>query len=147
MRKRRLTKTRTQFQFLKLVLLGILLPTALLMACFYLFLSLLITNGILVHDFDYTTLGPQLLGILLVLFLGYVIISAGLITWTLIVSNRLCGPLHRLENELTKFVDGDQNVTVRFRESDDLDRLAHLVNTLIARARGIEGEAHQDETV
>ena len=147
MRKRRITKTRAQFQLLKLILLAILLPTVLLIACFYLFLSLLISNGILVTDFDYAVLGPQLFGILMVLFAGFLIISAGLIAWTLIVSNRLCGPLYRLENEMTKFVDGDRNVTVRFRGSDELDYLAHLLNVLIDRVRELEGGASQNETV
>ena len=138
MRKRKLIKVSMQFQFLRIVLMAILLPSVLLIGCFYLFIHLMLRQDILATGLGHSILNNQVLVILIFLFSGYILITVGLIAWSLIISNKMAGPIYRLENDLTKFLDGEKSIKFSFREGDDLFYLSNLLNRLIEKIQDLE---------
>ena len=59
-----------------------------------------------------------------VLFLGSAIFS-------LIITRRVAGPLHRLDESLQQWVSGNLRWRMRFRPSDRLDELAGTINQVL----------------
>ena len=57
---------------------------------------------------------------------------AGFACWrmTLIVSNRLAGPIYRLEKDIAKVAQGDLSVRFRLRQKDELQSLAKILNDM-----------------
>jgi signal transduction histidine kinase len=51
----------------------------------------------------------------------------------LIYSNRIIGPVPRLERELDKAISGDYSVRVRTRDTDDLKSFVSKVNLLLEK--------------
>ena len=56
---------------------------------------------------------------------------------TLLISNRLAGPIFRLEKDIAKMAEGDLTVHFRVRKDDELKSLASIIN---AMARDLQGD-------
>ncbi len=67
------------------------------------------------------------------------IVCAGLACWrmALIVSNRLAGPVLRLEKDIAKMAEGDLTVHFRVRKEDELKSLAKIINDM---SRDVQGD-------
>lgn len=60
------------------------------------------------------------------------VICAVAVCWrmTMIISNRLAGPLYRLEQDLAQVAQGDLTVNIRVRRKDEFQSLARILNDL-----------------
>lgn len=66
---------------------------------------------------------------------GFIILSVLLIVfmlgWTLWVSHRVAGPIHRIRNEIKKIIDGQPLQRIGIRDHDYFHELKESVNLLI----------------
>ena len=60
------------------------------------------------------------------------VVCAVAVCWrmTMIISNRLAGPLYRLEQDLARVAQGDLNLNIRVRQKDEFQSLARILNDL-----------------
>ena len=58
----------------------------------------------------------------------------------LIFSNRIAGPLYRLEKTLDKFLQGEDVDVIRLRENDELKELASKINDVILYVKELKGQ-------
>ncbi len=66
------------------------------------------------------------------------IVCSGLACWwmTLVISNRLAGPLYRVETDIAKMAQGDLTMHFRVREKDEFQSLARILNDMARDLRG-----------
>jgi hypothetical protein len=135
-RKKYLVHHRLQIRYLTLIALGMLVP-------------LLITVGTLYYLFWQAAASELAIPEAIVLYLHPAIqhaqvsilivlpIACLLVFWAaLMVTNRIAGPLVRLENELQGMVDGKQSHhRIQVRKRDELKELVFLVNQALDRER------------
>ena len=60
------------------------------------------------------------------------VICAVAVCWrmTMVISNRLAGPLYRLEQDLAQVAQGDLTLNIRVRQKDEFQILARILNDL-----------------
>ena len=66
------------------------------------------------------------------------VICAGLTCWimTLVISNRLAGPLYRFEQDIAKMAQGDLTLHFRVRQKDEFQSLVYILNDMTRVLRG-----------
>jgi methyl-accepting chemotaxis protein len=66
------------------------------------------------------------------------VVCAVAVCWrmTMIISNRLAGPLYRFEKDLAQVAQGDLTLTIRVRQKDEFKGLARILNDLTVDWRG-----------
>ena len=65
------------------------------------------------------------------------VVCAVAVCWrmTMIISNRLAGPLYRFEKDLAQVAQGDLTVNIRVRQKDEFKSLARILNDLTGDLR------------
>jgi hypothetical protein len=66
------------------------------------------------------------MGIIIIIMLGY-LVAAGIL-----LTHRVTGPIFRLENDIRKFLGGENVPPISFRKRDEFQQLPPLVNKLMA---------------
>jgi len=62
------------------------------------------------------------------------VVCAVAVCWrmTMIISNRLAGPLYRFEKDIAQVAQGDLTLSIRVRKKDEFQTLARLLNDMTA---------------
>ena len=74
---------------------------------------------------------PVLNKINVLLLIGLPPIVMLLFVWGAFLTNRLIGPLMRLEDDLKKISKGDYSIRLKVRKDDDLHPIAGVINKII----------------
>lgn len=125
-----------QRPLIKMVIFGLILVT--LFQCGFIFLSMKWLEAKIQADIsivvDYRVLGPWR-NLLYLSVLFPIVINALIgLAFILYVSNRFAGPLFRLERELDRYLNHENEVLeVKFRKDDYLHALANKINKLRSR--------------
>ena len=126
-RRKYLVNKGVQFRYMRLVII----PLILLLAALYYFIYYAVFTQILIPEAVAVTLVPAMqkvnAGLLFVApILLYFIIRAALI-----YSNRIVGPIPRLEKEIDRVIAGDYSVRIKARNNDELKGFVDKINTLL----------------
>lgn len=118
-----------QLRYMGLVVIPlILLLTALYYLIYYsVFTEMLIPEAIVV------TLLPAMKKVNLILLATVPIFLFLILRTALVYSNRIIGPVRRLEQELDKVIEGDYSVRLKTRHKDELRAFVNKINMLLEK--------------
>jgi len=126
-RRRYLVDRPVQFRYLRLVIV----PLIVLLAALYCFIYYSVFTHMLIPEAVATTLLPAMRKVNLGLALASPILIFFIIRAALAYSNRIVGPIPRLEKELEKAIAGDYSVRIKTRDRDELKGFVRKINMLL----------------
>ncbi|MEI7972996.1 MAG: hypothetical protein WCH11_01365 [Bdellovibrio sp.] len=94
------------------------------------FLSILLMR---VHDYILMVVGER--SLVTAVTVGVFIIFVSYIAVGLFLSNRIAGPLYRIEDSLKKYLETGEYSEIKLREGDLFSGLADLVNKAISKTK------------
>ncbi|MBI1977078.1 MAG: hypothetical protein HYS56_06190, partial [Candidatus Omnitrophica bacterium] len=133
-RGRLLINSKIQLAYWKLILSSMFLTALILFACLYQFLDRLVLRNpnvayeqskAVLEIFEQTSF---------FLILAFPSITIALLIWSLLISNRIAGPLYHMERTLGRIlVAEDFKMRIAVRKDDDLRELAEQINRLLEK--------------
>ncbi|OGW74841.1 MAG: hypothetical protein A2Z72_06650 [Omnitrophica bacterium RBG_13_46_9] len=136
MRFRLITKNPLQIKFILLILLAILLPMFIVGGCLYYFIFQIMAEQLAIPESIACNLFPVVEKINFLLMVSIPPITILLFILAIILTNRLIGPLQRLENDLKKISEGDYSIRLKIRKDDDLRLMAEVINKIVDKLEG-----------
>lgn len=67
----------------------------------------------------------------LILLLGVPIICIAILSWGVLISHRIAGPIYRLEKDLERIAKGDFSLRINIRRNDELRSIAEGINRIV----------------
>jgi len=128
-RRKYLVKQDTQFRYMGLVLI----PLVLLLTCLYYLMYYAVFNHLLIPEAVISILLPAMKQVNTVLILCMPVLFFLLVYAGLIYSNRLIGPIPRLEREIDRIIAGDHSIRLKTRDKDDLKQFVGKINILLEK--------------
>lgn len=128
-RRKFLVNKNVQFRYMGLIAI----PLIVLLAGLYYLIYYCVFNEILIPEAIATTLLPAMKKVNIVAVLVIPIILFFLLRTALIYSNRIIGPIPRLERELDKVIAGDYSIRLNVRRKDELKSFVDKINMLIGK--------------
>jgi len=119
-----------QFRFMGLVVV----PLILISAALYYLIYYCVLNQMLIPEAVAVTLLPAMKKANSILVFVVPILLFLILRASLIYSNRIIGPIPRLEKELDKFIAGDRSVRISSRKKDELRSFISKVNAVLEKA-------------
>lgn len=136
-RHRYLVNKIVQFRYMALVAI----PLVILMTALYYLIYYCVFNEMLIPEAIVATLLPAMKKVNLMIVLTVPILLSVILRMALIYSNRIIGPIPRLERELDKVIAGDRSVRIKVRDKDELNTFVNKINMVLEnldnRTRGI----------
>ncbi|MFH1752848.1 MAG: hypothetical protein ABH875_01575 [Candidatus Omnitrophota bacterium] len=126
-RRSYLVNRKIQFRYTRLVVI----PLILLMAALYYYIYHAVFTQMLIPEAVAVTLVPAMRKVNMGIIFTAPIILYLIVRAALVYSNRIVGPIPRLEKELDRAIAGDYTVRIKTRNNDDLKGFVHKINTLI----------------
>ena len=131
-RRKYLVNKAVQFRYMGLVAIPLI---ALLIGLYYL-IYYSVFNQMLIPEAIATTLLPAMKKVNITMAVTGPFFLSLILRAALIYSNRLVGPIPRLEKELDRAIAGDFSVRVKARDKDELNVLVNKINMLLAKIDG-----------
>ena len=128
-RRRYLVHKIIQFRYMALVTV----PLVLLLAALYYLIYYSMFNELLIPEAIATTLLPAMKKVNITVAISAPILLFLILRMALIYSNRIIGPIPRLERKLDEAIAGDYSVRVKARDNDELVTLVNKINMLLER--------------
>lgn len=128
-RRRYLVNKGMQFRYISLVAI----PLILLLSALYYLMYYSVFDQMLIPEAITTTLLPAMKRVNIVVVVGLPVLLYFLLRAALVYSNRIIGPVPRLERELDKAIAGDYSIRLRARDNDELRTFVNKINTLLER--------------
>lgn len=129
MRRKYLVKKDTQFRYMGLVSI----PLVLLLAGLYYLIYYSVLDQMLIPEAIVAALLPAMKRVNIVVAIAGPIVLFLILRAALIYSNRIIGPVSRLEKELDRAIAGDYSVRIKTRDKDELKGFINKVNMLLER--------------
>jgi signal transduction histidine kinase len=128
-RKRRhyFVKKDVQFRYLALVLI----PLIMLLAGLYYLMYYTVLSQILIPEGVVTMLLPAMKRVNFIAAVSLPVILLFILRIALVYSNRLVGPIPRIEAEIDRIIAGDYSLRLKVRDKDELSKFVHKVNMLL----------------
>jgi signal transduction histidine kinase len=134
-RRQYLVNRPVQFRYMGLV--GI--PLMILLAGLYYLIYYAVFNEMLIPEAVTATLLPAMKKVNLIAAVALPFIFFIILKRALVYSNRIIGPIPRLERELDKVIGGDYSVRIRTRDTDELNGFITKVNLILERLSEASG--------
>ena len=128
-RRKYLVNKVVQFRYMGLVAV----PLVVLLAALYYLIYYSVFNQMLIPEAIVTTLLPAMKKVNITVAIAGPIFLFLILRAALIYSNRLIGPIPRLERELDRAIAGDFSVRIKTRGKDELNTLVDKINMLLAK--------------
>ncbi|MDD5495824.1 MAG: hypothetical protein PHP46_01830 [Candidatus Omnitrophica bacterium] len=130
-RKRRkyLVDRPVQFRFMGLVVL----PLLVLSASLYYLIYYSVFSEILIPEAIVAMLLPAMKKVNIVVVIAAPILLFLILRAALIFSNRIVGPIPRIERELDRVIGGDYSVRLKVRNKDELTRFVNKINLVLEK--------------
>ena len=109
----------------------VIIPLIVLLTVLYCFIYYSLFMQILIPEAIATTLLPAMKKVNAGLIITAPFLLYFIIKTALIYSNRIIGPIPRLEKELDKAIAGDYSVRIKTRNNDELRGFIEKINTLL----------------
>ena len=128
-RRRYLVNKSVQFKYMGLVAIPLV---ALLAALYYLIYYSVFTH-MLIPEAIVATLLPAMKSVNIVVAMAIPVALFVILRAALIYSNRIVGPIPRIERELDKVIAGDYSIRIRARSNDELNTFINKLNALLGK--------------
>lgn len=120
-----------QFRYIALVLI----PLIILLTGLYYLMYYAVLNQILIPEGVTAMLLPAMKKINIIAAISAPIILLIILRIALIYSNRIIGPLSRIEKEIDKVLAGDYSLRLSIRDKDELKSFVKKVNLLLEKIK------------
>ena len=128
-RRKYLVKKNFQFRYMGMILV----PLILLLAALYYLIYYSVFSEMLIPEAVAVTLLPAMKRVNITLAFVVPVVFFLILRMGLIYSNRIVGPLPRLERELDKVIAGDFSVRIKARDKDELNIIVNKINVLLEK--------------
>lgn len=128
-RRRYFVKKDTQFRYMRLVIV----PLIILLAGLYYLIYYCVFNEILIPEAIATTLLPAMEKVNIIVAFTVPIILFFILRAALIYSNRIVGSIPRLEKDLDKIIAGDYSIRLKMRDKDELSSFVNKINLVLEK--------------
>jgi len=118
-----------QFRYMALVFS----PLVILLGALYYLIYYAVFTQMLIPEAVSVTLLPAMKKVNLAVAISAPVVTFLLFRAALIYSNRIIGPIPRLERELDKVISGDYSVRLMARDKDELRSFVNKINQLIEK--------------
>ena len=136
-RRKYLVNKSVQFRYMGLVAV----PLVALLAGLYYLIYYSVFNEMLIPEAITVTLLPAMRKVNAVVIVAIPVMLFLILRRALIYSNRIVGPIPRLEREIDRALAGDYSVRIRARDKDELARFVGKVNMLLEHLEDRCGKA------
>ena len=126
-RRKYLVSKGVQFRYMGLVAI----PLVALLAGLYYLIYYSVFNEMLIPEAITVTLLPAMRKVNAVVIVAIPVMLFLILRRALIYSNRIVGPIPRLEREIDRALAGDYSVRIKARDKDELNRFVNKVNMLL----------------
>ena len=134
-RRQYLVNRPVQLRYLSLVTV----PVVFLLAALYYLIYYSLLNQILMPEGIVAMLLPAMKKVNFVVFFTLPVVLFLIVRASLVYSNRIVGPIPRIERELDKVIAGDYSVRLKARDNDDLLGFVNKINTLLENVEKAKG--------
>lgn len=133
--RRRIKYIATTFQkkLLFLVFASAIIPAAVTAICMYYLIFNMLALQMAFPEFIARNLMPVLNKVNVILAVAIPAVFIAIFMVSLELSNRMAGPLYRIEKELDARIEGTKQGPIRLRSKDEFKTLAEKINTLICK--------------
>lgn len=131
-RHKLLVKKEMQFRYLGLVI-G---PSVAFLIGLYWLIYYCLMNQIVIPEALATTLLPAMKKVNVVLAVSLPVLLFLILRRALIYSNRIIGPIPRLEKKLDEFIAGNYSIRLSTRQDDELKTFVEKINLALEKAEG-----------
>ena len=128
-RRKYLVDKPMQLKYMSLVAI----PLLMLLAGLYYLIYYAVFNEMLIPEAVVATLLPAMKKVNIILLISAPVILVLILRRALIYSNRIVGPLPRIEREIDKVLAGDYTVRIKARDNDELNEFINKVNLLVEK--------------
>lgn len=118
-----------QFRYMGLVVI----PLLMLLCALYYLIYYAVFREMLIPEAVAVTLVPAMRKVDLVILVSFPVVLFLILRAALIYSNRIVGPLPRLERVLDKAISGDYSVRIEPRANDELKSCINKINLLLEK--------------
>lgn len=125
-----------QARYLVFIIITMIVPAVIVGSFLYYFIFTLTAEQIGIPEAIASSLFPVVRQINFMLLVGLVPLFVLLLFWGLILSNRFCGPLNRIEKDLDKILEGDYSIRFKVRENDGIKGIVDKLNRVLDVLRG-----------
>ncbi len=135
MKKRGLPFVRhsIQWNYLKLVLLAMFVPTLIATACTYYLIWQTVANELAIPELIAQALFPAFKRVNQVMLIGLPLVCAVILFFAIRLSHQLAGPLYRIEKDLDMMVKTkDFSKPIKIRPRDQLHSLVSKINRALS---------------
>lgn len=130
-RRRYLVNKAMQFRYIALILI----PLITLLTGLYCLMYYVVLNQILIPEGVVAMLLPAMKKINIIVAISAPVILVVILRIALIYSNRIIGPLPRMEKEIDKILSGDYSLRLKVRDKDELKNFIKKVNMLLEKIK------------
>lgn len=138
-RRRYLVDKPFQYRYMSLVAI----PLVFLLAGLYYLIYYSVFRQILIPEAVAVTLLPAMKKVNVIVGFALPIILFLLIRASLIYSNRIIGPIPRIEKELDKAIAGDYSIRLKARDKDELNDFISKINLLLEKVEESKSDQRQ----
>ncbi|UCD55512.1 MAG: methyl-accepting chemotaxis protein [Candidatus Omnitrophota bacterium] len=128
-RRRYLVNKKFQFRYIALIVI----PLILLLVGLYYLIYYSVFSEILIPEALATTLLPAMAKVNIIIAFTAPILLIIIFRMAFKYSNRIIGPIPRIERELEKAITGDFSVRVKARDKDELYSFINKINMLLEK--------------
>lgn len=128
-RKRYLVDKGVQFRYMGLAVV----PLVMLSALLYYLIYYSVFSHMLIPEAVVATLVPAMRNVNIIIALTFPFVLYAVVRLSLIYSNRIVGPIPRLERDLDKIIAGDASIRMKVRDKDELQGFVSKVNALLEK--------------
>lgn len=132
-RKKFITGDPAQLKILSLLLIALLVPVFFVGSFLYFLIFKILSEQPTIPGFVPTALNSVVTKTNLTIMLGFIPLLLLLFVWGVIISNRITGPLQRLQRELDKMAKGGAITRLSVRKDDYIKPLADSINKLLIK--------------
>ena len=126
-RRKYLVRKPVQYRFMRFV--G--LPLLIVSAAVYYIIYYAVFSEMLIPEAVASTLLPAMRKVNVILLIAGPLVLYGILRTALIYSNRIFGPLPRIEKDLDRAIAGDYSVRLKTRGKDELGGFVDKINMLL----------------
>lgn len=126
-RRHYLVNKDMQFRYMALVLI----PLIMLLAGLYYLMYYAVLSQILIPEGVIAMLLPAMKKINIIAAVSLPVILLLILRIALIYSNRIVGPIARIEKEIDKIIAGNYSLRLKVRDKDELNKFVKKINMLL----------------
>ncbi|MFC1809453.1 hypothetical protein ACFL3D_04970 [Candidatus Omnitrophota bacterium] len=135
-RRQLIINPTVQYKFIFLIFMSISIPAFIISFWSFSILQNIIATSQPSSEIVKHAIGLSVRKLNILIVIGFSSIATLLIYWTVLFSNRVVGPIYRLEKELEDIIDtNDFSRRLHFRKDDSFQTLALKINALLEEVK------------